>query len=391
MPGPLAPPAGNKNITGMVIDTAFLVIGAGPAGCACAWKLAREGRDVVLADRSVFPRPKLCGGALSGNSAGILLHSGMMLSSEIDDLVLAVHDTFSCFDSLKPLGLLRGASPPMRLVDRRSFDGFLFNRAVEAGVRPLVGSRLVAFEDGNQAVFSNGCRVRFERAVGADGALSTVRRLIFGSGLRGRPGFCLETFVPLAPAVMEAFAGTGLQAHFGLLPYGYGWVFPRRDDVCVGVGSFGNRYRPWDTLRAMDRLLDHLELGRRRFMGAFVPAGRGSVFPGSGRVLLAGDAAGLCDRVSGEGISHGLESGLLAADALLAGAETWNTGSRCVRRVNSSGVFRHLLYGWPFRALAMNRLAAGDHFHRIYWGITSGELEYRTLLQRSRARRAPAT
>lgn len=379
-----------KNISRMVTDTPFLVIGAGPAGCACAWRLAREGRNVILADRAFFPRPKLCGGALSGNCAGLLVRSGMMLASEMDDLVLSVHETFSCFNSLKPLRVFRGGSPGMRLVDRGTFDSFLLRRAVEAGARPLMGSDFVGFEGGDEAVFRNGARVRFERVVGADGALSTVRRRAYRKR-RERPALCLETFVPLAPAVMEKFASIGLQAHFGLLPYGYGWVFPRRDDVCVGVGSFGNRCSPGETVRALERLLDHLELGRRRFSGALVPPGRGRVFPGRGNVLLAGDAAGLCDKVSGEGISHGVESGFLAAEALLKGADSWDKGARCVRQVAGSGVFRHLLYGWPFRSLAMRKLAAGDRFQKVYWGIVAGELEYKALFQRSRARSVPAT
>lgn len=371
-------------------ETGFLVVGAGPAGSSCAWSIASRGGRVVLADRSGFPRPKLCGGALSERGAGQLTGSGMLSPMELDDLTVTSHGVFSCFDGSGLLGTWSDARPAMRLVDRTSFDSFLFRRAVEAGAVPLAGEAFRGL-DRDGAFFTGGARVRFDRMLGADGALSTVRRRVYGRP-GGSFGLCLETFVPLAPAVLKSFTPLGLQARFGLLPYGYGWVFPRPDDLCVGVGSFGRGVSSADVRKAMETLLEYLELSPRTpLRGGLVPSFRGGVTPGRGRVLLAGDAAGLCDRVSGEGISHALESGFLAAEALLAGTDSWKTDSRCVRQVKRSGFFRHLLYHPALRPLAMKRLREGDRFQRIYWGITAGSLEYPALLQPSRAARASAT
>jgi flavin-dependent dehydrogenase len=314
----------------------------------------------------------------------------MLVPGELEDLTVALHSSFSCYDGSTLLRTLSDARPAMRLVDRTAFDSFLFRRASEAGAVPLPGEAFLGL-DRDGAVFAGGTRVRFDRLLGADGALSTVRRRIYGRP-SGRFGLCLETFVPLAPAVLENHYPLGLQARFGLLPYGYGWVFPRPDDLCVGVGSFGRGVSAADVRKAMENLLARLDLSPRTPLGgALVPPSRGGVTPGAGRVLLAGDAAGLCDHVSGEGISHALESGLLAAEALLAGADSWNTDSRCVRQVKRSAFFRHLLYHPALRPLAMKKLRDGDRFQRIYWGITAGSLEYRALLQPNRAARASAT
>lgn len=375
-----------KNISPMNTEAPFLVIGAGPAGSACAWKLASEGRPVLLADRRRFPRQKLCGGALSNRGTKLLAEKGMLLPTEIEDLVVARHGTFSCWDSLKHLRTYRGGTPEMRLLDRAEFDSFLCRRAVEAGAVFLEELCFRGFDDGGDAVFAGGERIRFQRMVGADGACSAVRRRAYGRP-RGRHGLCLETFVPLSAGVIERFIPQGLQIHFGLLPYGYGWVFPRREDVCVGVGSFGCARRPKELARAAERLIAHLGLGYRRPMrGALLPPCRGGVQAGRERVLLAGEAAGLCDRVSGEGISHALESGFLAAQALIAGTPSWDTRARCVRQTRDSGHYRHLLYAGPFRALAMRKIRDGERFMRIYWEIAAGESRYPALLQRRAAR-----
>ncbi|MFO7626545.1 MAG: NAD(P)/FAD-dependent oxidoreductase [Candidatus Fermentibacteraceae bacterium] len=380
-----------KNISSMETEAPFLVIGAGPAGSACAWKLASEGRPVVLADRCRFPRQKLCGGALSNYGADLLTERGMLLPAEVEDLVAARHNTFSCYDSLAHLRTFYGGTREMRLLNRSEFDSFLCRRAVEAGAVFLEGHGFRGFGDDGEAVFAGGERVRFQRMVGADGADSAVRRRAYGRP-RGRHGLCLETFVPLSPGVLERFLHQGLQIHFGLLPYGYGWVFPRREDVCVGVGSFGPGSRPKVLTKAAERLIAHLGLGYQRPMrGALIPPCGGGLLAGKDRVLLVGDAAGLCDRVSGEGISHALESGFLAAEALISGTPSWDTRARCVRQVRDSGRYRHLLYAGPFHALAMKKLREGDRFMRIYWEIAAGESRYSALLQRRPARMPSAT
>jgi flavin-dependent dehydrogenase len=147
-----------------------------------------------------------------------------------------------------------------------------------------------------------------------------------------------------------------------------------------------------EAAKALERLLEHLELGsRRNIQGAVVPTFRGSVLPGKGRVLLAGEAAGLCDRVSGEGIAHALESGLLAAEAILSDAGAWSAGARCARQVKDSGFYRHFLYGGPFRKLAMKKLRESDRFQELYWRIIAGDSDYAVLLQRRRPMSFSAT
>ncbi len=353
----------------------ILVVGAGPAGSACAWRLATGGVPCVLADSASFPRSKPCGGVLSGRGEKILLSSGMVTGEELDDLTLRSHGTMTISSDFHPLRTFTGGTPPVRLVERTGFDAFLRRRALEAGARPME-DRFTGFQ-GGEAVFMSGSRVPFRRAVGADGASSRVRRSLPGVTF-ARPAPALTSLVALSPAAMGPFMEKGLQIFFFTGFTGYGWLFPRRDDLLAGIGSFDGSSSGMRTL--MHKLMLHAGAGvSSPVSGALLPGSGQRVTPGSGAVLLAGDAAGLCDRVSGEGISHALESGIAAAEALLEGAETWN--SECIRTVRQSSRYRVFLYGSLFRRLAMRSLAGSDRWYRKYWEIVCGGSGYGNLFR----------
>ncbi len=350
----------------------ILVIGAGPAGSACAWKLAEEGISCILADQAEFPRSKVCGGALSNRAEEVLTESGMLSSTELDDLTLSTHTTMTVTSNYQELRTSEDLNPSVRLVDRREFDGFLRRRAIENGAETLKDR--FSMVSGEDAVFTSGKKLSFSRMVGADGAVSRVRRFAVKKGvIRQSPA--LSAVVQLSPRAVEPFTKKGLQIYFFNDLYGYGWLFPRRDDVTVGVASFREPHR--DIQGLMSRLLVHTGLGTSGSLtGAVLPAGEQPVTPGKGRILLAGDAAGLCDRVSGEGISAALESGMAAAGAIIQGRETWTRDARCVKLVKQSLRYRKLLYSKPFRPVAMNALKKSNKWYSRYWSIISGTADY---------------
>jgi flavin-dependent dehydrogenase len=132
----------------------------------------------------------------------------------------------------------------------------------------------------------------------------------------------------------------------------------------------------------MKRLLVHTGLGTSsQVRGALLPGGTQKVVPGGGGCLLVGDAACLCDRVSGEGISHAIESGFAAADAVTAGRETWHENAGCVHLVEQSMRYRKLLYGKHFSRLAAGALKRSDRWFRKYWDIVCGDADYSRLLK----------
>ncbi len=355
----------------------ILVVGAGPSGSACAWKLSRAGVNCILADAAVFPRPKICGGVLSRRAVSLLTQSGMLTTEEIRDLTVQTHSTMTITWDFQQLRTYRKGDPPVHLINRTGFDSFLRRRALEEGARPMEGT--FAELAGSRAIFSSGAGVPFERIVGADGASSTVRKCFLG-GRTIRQSPSLSVVVPLSGKALEPFRELGMQIFFFSGMTGYGWLFPRVGDAVAGIGSFQDPHGNLQDM--MKRLLVHTGLGTSSpVRGAILPGGNQRVIPGRGSCLLAGDAACLCDRVSGEGISHAIESGFAVAEAIISGGETWHENARCVRLVKQSLRYRTLLYRKPFSMLANGALKRSDRWFEKYWNIICGQADYSSLLK----------
>lgn len=359
-----------------------VVIGAGPAGSVCAWKLAESGTDCVILDGCTFPRHKVCGGVLGYRTVDLLTGCGVVSGSEFDDLVLARHYSMTCFWKHELLRSYSSDGPPISIVDRSLLDNALLEKAASAGAVVITGDRLEEVEEGSIRTRS-GRKLGYSALVGADGAVSTVRRKVFGR-IGKRPGIGLQAIV--AGRIRTTCDDQRLQIHFGLLPYGYGWVFPRKDDCCIGVGAMGGRVHAADVAEVFRELL-------MRFAGGDQPRMEGAVIPslalhpslGRGNVYLAGDAAGLVDQISGAGVGHAVESGLLVAEAILSGdrKEMIRKASRgCVGAVRLSTRYRHLLYSRMCQTRAMRGLREKEKFFREYWNLVSGRVGYNGMMKR---------
>ncbi len=295
----------------------------------------------------------------------------MLSQLEIDDLSIESHRVMTINGDFKEIGRFHSGETSVSIVNRTHFDAFLRRRAIENGVEFLQDS----FQElsGNTAIFKSGNRVSFDRLIGADGANSRVRAS-FVSNEETSLSLSLSTVVPLSHGAIASLREKGIQIHlFNDLP-GFGWLFPRGDEVVLGLSSSGNDQRTYMDL--MKKLLLHTGLSiSNPIRRAVVPSGNRPVTAGAGAVLLIGDAAGLCDRLSAEGILHALESGFLAADAVIEDNEFWHENARCVRIVNQSRKNRQLLHLKPLRKLAFKALSSGEKWSGKYWDLISGTSE----------------
>ena len=116
----------------------------------------------------------------------------------------------------------------------------------------------------------------------------------------------------------ERYAGKAL-FDLGALPFGYLWVFAKKEHLSVGIAQFSGKYAPLrqTLLREMAHL--GIDLTGARLHGHTLPLYQGAEPRGTARTLLVGDAAGLVDPLSGEGIRHAIASGKIAAQAILEG------------------------------------------------------------------------
>ena len=288
-----------------------IVVGAGPAGAAAARLLASARASVLLLDRARFPRDKPCGGGLTGRAA-------RLLPEPIDEVVEDRATRVRLRAGYRG-GYERESARPLVLLTRRSrLDAYLAGRAAVAGAEFRDGTRVEGV-DGTTVLLAGGGRARGDVLIGADGANGAVARSL---GLAGAidHGVALEANAPH----YSRYRGT-LVLEFGVVPGGYGWVFPKADHVNVGVGGWageGPRLRAHlgRLCRAHGIDPDRLEGAR----GHRLPMRRPDAVLARGRAALIGDAAGLVDPFSGDGIYEALLSADLAADAaldVLAGRE----------------------------------------------------------------------
>jgi geranylgeranyl reductase family protein len=296
-----------------------VVVGAGPAGSVTAYRLARAGFSTLLVDRARFPRDKPCGGGLTGRALKQLPFS---VAPVVEDVV----DRFEFRLRYGRRVVKRSRGELVRMTQRRRLDQFLAEQAAGAGADFRDGLRVTSMEaaNGYVEVTAGRDRVRADVVIGADGVNGATARAL---GLRGQRtyGVALEGNVPLAATVEERYRGRAV-LELGIVSGGYGWVFAKGDHVNVGIGGWeseGPRLRS-----LLDRLcVEHgIEPELVTDLRGFRLPLRGSGDPVVGRrALLVGDAAGLVDPISGDGMYEAFVSARLAADAvrdLLAGRST---------------------------------------------------------------------
>jgi geranylgeranyl reductase family protein len=265
---------------------------------------------VLLLDRARFPRDKPCGG---GVTIGAANEAGLDLTPVIERAITSARVSFR----LGPPFERTSAQPLSYMTQRRRLDAYLAEHALAAGAdfHDGVAVREVAFEDGGAVVRANGDSYRARTLVGADGANGIVARAL-GLAPAGETAVALEANVPADSELLARWQDT-IAIDLGGIPGGYGWLFPKVDHLNVGVGGWS-----WvgPTLRErLSALCRHLEIDEAKLYGL-----RGHHLPlrapgapiAAERALLAGDAAGLVDPLSGEGIHGAFVSGRLAADAI---------------------------------------------------------------------------
>jgi geranylgeranyl reductase family protein len=288
-----------------------LVVGGGPAGSATAYHLAGAGASVLLADRAVFPRDKPCGGGLTTRA---FLQCFVDPTPVVEEEVDLVELRFRFGDAV-----VRSAkSPVIRMTQRRRLDAFLLDAAREHGVEVREGAKVSL--DGSRTNV-DGESIACDVIVGADGANGvTAKALGLGDGIVH--GVALEGNVPYGRVSRDAY-GRRAVIELADIPGGYGWVFPKGDHVNIGVGAWENEGPQLrEHLRRTCEAHGVAPVELESLRGHRLPLRRPGTRLANERGLLVGDAAGLIDPVSGDGMYECFVSARLAAAAiadLLAG------------------------------------------------------------------------
>ena len=326
----------------MVANADLVVVGAGPAGTAAAMTAQARGLDVVVFDRATFPRDKTCGDGLTAAALRLLERLGVdvpgLPAAGVRTAVVVGPDRWQVELPLPASGLHAA------VVARADLDAALVARARAVGVSVHTAVGVDGVEEDADGVVvhtSTGATVRAGALIAADGHYSSVRRA------RGAAAPDLGTW----HAVRQYFSHVGdprLWVLFerDLLP-GYAWVFPLPDGRAnVGFGVLRGAGHDGHTLAALwPDLLTRAPM--RAALGPRAePEGRHRAWPipsvyapdrlTDGRILYAGDAAGVVDPMTGEGIAQAIESGALAAEAVAGGGGAPRVAARYRRAVHAT-------------------------------------------------------
>jgi geranylgeranyl reductase family protein len=292
-----------------------IVVGAGPAGSVTATRLARAGARVLLLDKARFPRDKPCGG-------GLTLRAVRELPVSVDAVVEQVIDRMGLRLNYGRRIDRRGSAPLVLMTQRIRLDQHLAEQAAAAGADFRDGVKVteIAADRTSASLRVDGERVEAPVLVGADGVNGPVRKAldlggeyVLGVALEGNVGH---------DVVGDRYAGVA-ELELGIVPGGYGWVFPKGDHVNVGVGGWERegptlRGRLAELCREHEIPMEAVESIR----GHRLPLRKPGSVAARGRALLVGDAAGLVDPLSGDGMYEAFVSARLASAVvvdLLAG------------------------------------------------------------------------
>lgn len=289
------------------------IIGAGPAGATLAYELLQGGLAPVLIDKAAFPRAKVCGGGLTIKALEFLPPDlGKILENEIRQVTLS-YGLQHTFTKTSP-------QPLMYTVDRQRLDAALVDRVRRAGGEFRDGERVKQIMPGPDDTFiiatSTGS-LKARVLVGADGARSLVAA---STGLQPVDVLHLGLQVEVPQSLIRPGAddfNRTIYLDLGSMPHGYAWGFPRDDLLVTGVG--GLLHQGAQLKDYLARVLSHLGVADQRLPLAahLIPHRIAPKAIVRGRVLLLGDAAGLTDFWTGEGICYALASAHLAARHIL--------------------------------------------------------------------------
>ncbi len=291
-----------------------IVVGAGPGGSLAALRLADLGRSVCLLEKESFPRYKPCGGGIPPHGMRILRD----MDVEVDPCVESVADRVRfLFDFEDPVDSdLSDAAVTM--VNRADFDTALARQASDRGAE-LRENALVRdvdlSSDGCTVSLASGDELRARFVVGADGAASRVARSL-DIDRRFRYGVALDAEVTVDE---ETYRRERPRATFNVnfVDRGYGWIFPKDGYLALGVGGY-DRSQPYPDLidEFVDRCVGEGSIEACEQYGHPLPFFERSGPVTRGRAGLVGDAAGMVDSLSGEGIFYALKSGRMIASCI---------------------------------------------------------------------------
>jgi geranylgeranyl reductase family protein len=354
-----------------------IVVGAGPAGSTLACELAGRGIRVLLLEKEKFPRYKCCAGGVTSKTAKLLTFD---ISEVVEEVIHKISFTFNLCGPY----LGQHSQPLIYTVMRNAFDHFVVQKAQQVGTAFMDGQKVTQIqESGDWVDIHTGHNIfRSRLVVGADGASSIVARQL-GLSRDIRYLAAVESEV-VVPAEELSKWKSRIQIELGCIPQGYAWVFPKRDHLSIGAGCLGSRAK--HLKYSHQKFLESLGIGSyavARSSSHLIPTRTRGRLVWQDKALLLGDAAGLADPLTGEGIHNAILSARLAAPVIEGSLVRSKVGlqdyqetveSRIMSEMKMARTLSKFFVRFPH--LAFGLLNQSDSVWRVLRDLMLGEIGY---------------
>jgi geranylgeranyl reductase family protein len=283
----------------MIYDA--IIIGGGVAGTTAAYFLAKGGKKVLLLEKEKLPRYKTCGG-------GVISRISDILPYEINPIVDKKIYTADIFDHVNNISFhVQRNEPIINMTMRDRLDFFMLGKASEESA---IYKTEEAVKDINQnsecvEVITEKEKYKTHFVIAADGAAGIiVRKLGLQNNYKRIPALEHEVYVDKNQFEKHSIT---TRFDFGFVPAGYAWVFPKKEHLSIGLFTMNSlQVSLRKYLDDYINMLDINDIKEIKKHGYYIPLYKRKEFT-NGRILLVGDAAGLTDPLTGEGISYAIE------------------------------------------------------------------------------------
>jgi len=364
-----------------------VIVGAGPAGAFLGYSLASQGVKVLIIDGKPFPRYKSCGGGLTRRA---LTELPFDIGPVVEDYTYTANMLFQN----SPLFSRTFERPIIGMVMRDRFDEFLVEKAVGKGAvfQDDTLFKSLSGKPGDIWLKTSRGTVNARVIAGADGVNGQVARAL-GLSIVYQAMAAIEGEVYFQDSdIIERYKGA-VHFDFGVVPEGYGWVFPKKDHLSMGLVTLSGKLRNWraglesyltlkglHTYAGINPLKGHLVPFRSHKRNLFaVPMG-----------LIVGDATGFTDPLTGEGIFYALKGAQIASQVLLdcleSGYDRMGEFNSQIKHAFSGDLVRAnrlslLLYKFPRVSVPVLK-AFGEVLCENQVEVIAGELTYGELYKK---------